>query len=139
MDTKRTWRVDAVRDGKWWVFEIPEIDAGGQAMSLAEIPDEAQGVVAMWLDVDPETVDVDVDVRGIDDARQAWSAGEAAEAAARRAQAEAAAQKRWAVVALTKEHGLSAADAGRVLGVSKQRVYQIVGTSRRRRGSEADG
>ncbi|WP_206445875.1 hypothetical protein [Agrococcus sp. KRD186] len=126
MTTKRTLRVNAYREGRWWVFEIPELDTGGQAASLAEIAGEARGGAAAWLEVDDDTIDIDVHVHGIDDALAAWAAGMAAEADARAAQAAAAAQKRSALVELTKSYGLSAADAGRAVGISKQRVYQIV-------------
>ncbi|SFS10726.1 hypothetical protein SAMN04487783_1452 [Agrococcus baldri] len=127
MIAKRTLRVDAHREGRWWVFEMPEIEAGGQAASFAELAREAQGAAAAYLDVTPDSIDVDVHVQGLDDALRTWADGEAAEARARAAQAAAAAQKRDAIVTLTQRYGLSAIDAGRVVGISKQRVYQLIG------------
>lgn len=72
---------------------------------------------------------VDVHIQVVDDALQAWTAGEEAEARAREAQAAAAVQKRNALVEL-KNNGLSATDAGRVVGISKQRVYQLLSGAR---------
>ncbi|MDR1151260.1 MAG: hypothetical protein LBK72_02070 [Bifidobacteriaceae bacterium] len=119
-------RFDVVvrRDGRWWVFEIPELGTGGQARDLAEVEYEARGVAAMWLDVPPQTVGVIVSVEGQDEALAAWAAAQRAEVEGRRAQAAAAAQ-RHGVVAALRAAGYSALDTARLLGISKQRVYQI--------------
>ena len=122
--TKRTLQVSVERDGRWWVFTIPELGTGGQAKDLAEVDYEAQGVAAMWLNVSPETIDVRVSVAGQDATLAAWHAAERAEQAARAA-ASAAAQQRRAVVRSLRQAGYSAPDTGRLLGISKQRVYQI--------------
>jgi len=124
--TVRTFEVIAERDGRWWVFEIPELGTGGQARNLSEVDFEAQGVAAMWLDVGPETVAVNVRVKGPEQAMAEWRAAAHDEEEARMAQTRAAARRR-AVVKQLREQGWTAPDAGRVLGISKQRVYQILG------------
>ncbi len=124
MTTKRTYGVTVERDGRWWVFEIPELGTGGQARTLGEVEYEAQGVAAMWLGVAPETVEVAVAVKGQDDVLAEWSAAEADEEAAREAQSRAAARRRTVVRTLRRQ-GYTAPDTGRVLGISKQRVYQL--------------
>lgn len=126
MTAKRRLDVVVQREGRWWVFTMPALDAGGQAKSLAEVPFEAQDVAAMWLDVDFDSLEVSITVAGFEDEREAWAAAEAAEAEARAAQARAAQQKRAVVAALTSARGLSAADAGKTLGISTQRVYQLL-------------
>lgn len=118
------YEITAERDGRWWVFEIPELGTGGQARTLAEVEFEARGVAAMWLDVAPETVTVSVTVTGQEGTLAEWTAAERDEDAARRAQARAA-ERRRSVVRSLRAAGWSAPDAGRVLGISKQRVYQI--------------
>lgn len=120
----RTYDVTVEREGRWWVFEIPELGTGGQARNLAEVDHEAQGVAAMWLDVSPNTVAVNVTVRGPEHALDEWAAAERDEEEARRAQARAA-ERRRAVVRELRGQDYSAPDVGRVLGISKQRVYQI--------------
>jgi len=120
----RRFDVTAMRDGRWWVFEIPELGTGGQARSLADVDYEAQGVAAMWLDVPPEEVAVDVTVDGLDTILQQWADAEAAEVEARNALGRAAAKRRE-VVASMRQNGWSVPDAGRVLGISKQRVSQL--------------
>ena len=121
--TTRHFDVTVEREGRWWVFEIPELGTGGQARSLAEVEYEAQGVAAMWLDVAPETVAVKVSVQAPAEALAEWEAADRDEAEARAAQASAAARRRAVVLQLRKD--MSAADAGAVLGISRQRVYQI--------------
>lgn len=120
----RTLEVAVEREGKWWVFDIPELGTGGQAHSLAEVDDEAQGVAAMWLDVEPESIAVDVTVHAPDFALAEWEAAERDEREARDAQARAAARRR-AVVQELRAQKYSAPDVGRVLGITKQRVYQL--------------
>lgn len=122
--TTQTFAVNVEREGRWWVFDIPELGTGGQARSLHEVPYEAQGVAAMWLDVSPETVEVNVTITGQDQVLAEWRAAEHEEEAARRAQS-AAAQHRRAVVRRLRAEGLTAPDTGQILGISKQRVYQI--------------
>lgn len=120
----KTYDVTVEREGRWWVFRIPELGTGGQAKSLAEVAYEAQGVAAMWLDVEPDTLAVAVTVAGPDAALREWAAADQDEEDARKAISAAAARRR-AVVANLRAEGWTAADAGRVLGISKQRVYAI--------------
>lgn len=120
----RTFEVVVEREGKWWVFDIPELGTGGQAHSLAEVDFEAQGVAAMWLNVETDTIAVDVTVKAPEHALSEWQAAERDEQEAREAQARAGARRR-AVVQELRAQNYSAPDVGRVLGISKQRVYQL--------------
>lgn len=124
----RSLEAVAERDGKWWVFEIPELGAGGQARDLAELEHEARGVAAMWLNTDPSEIAITVTVRGQDAVLAEWSAAERDEDSARNAQALAA-ERRRAVIRQLRAAGWSAPDTGRVLGISKQRVYQLERTA----------
>lgn len=120
----RTFEVTAERDGTWWVFEIPELGTGGQARTLAEIDHEAQGVAAMWLNTSPEAVAVAVTITGPEHALEEWAAAERDEAEARAAVASAA-ERRRAVIRELRAQRYTVPDVGRVLGISKQRVYQL--------------
>lgn len=119
-----TYRVTVEREGRWWVFDIPELGTGGQAQSLAAVEFEAHDVAAMWLGVAPETIAVTVDVTVPAEALAEWRAAEKDEEAAREAQARAAARRR-AVVQGLRAQRISAADVGQLLGITRQRVYQI--------------
>lgn len=131
MSEAKTFQVNATPEGRWWVFEIPELDTGGQATSLASVEREAVDVAALWLDIDAATVAVEVNILDVGDARAAWADSELAAASARQAQAAAAESRRRVVIDLTQRRGFSAADAGRILGVSTQRVYQLTSGSAR--------
>lgn len=121
----QTFQVSVEREGKWWVFEIPELGTGGQAHNLAEVEFEAQGVAAMWLNIDPAEVTVTVTtVKGPEHALAEWEAAERDEEQARAAQTRAA-ERRRAVVRELRAQKYSAPDVGHVLGISKQRVYQL--------------
>ena len=41
----------AVRDGRWWLVRLPELDTAGQARTVREIRAVATEVAALWLDV----------------------------------------------------------------------------------------
>ncbi len=93
----RVFGVTVEREGRWWVFAIPELGAGGQARNLSEVEYEAQGVAAMWLDVKPETVKVHVTVHVPEHAPAEWRAAERDEEEAREVEARAAARRRAVV------------------------------------------
>ncbi|MHB8187761.1 MAG: toxin-antitoxin system HicB family antitoxin [Dermatophilaceae bacterium] len=59
MTPVRIFDATATRDGKWWFIEIPELDTVGQARTAAEISE----VAALWLNLDPSDVEVNVTVR----------------------------------------------------------------------------
>jgi len=123
----RTFDVSAEREGRWWVFTIPELGTGGQTRSLAELDSEARAVAAMWLDVEPDVVAVQVAVQAPAEALAEWEAAEREDAAARAQQTTAAIRRRAVVVQLRKT--MSASDVGTVLGISRQRVYQLERTT----------
>lgn len=62
MATTNAYKVTAHLEGRWWVFEIPELGTGGKARTLKDVNQEAQCVAAMWLNVAAETVAVAVHV-----------------------------------------------------------------------------
>ncbi|MCJ0700259.1 hypothetical protein FRIG_03770 [Frigoribacterium faeni] len=125
----------AYRDtGKWWTIEIPELTqpgpngttivAIGGAVTVKSIPSEARDLAAVWLDVDPSEVDVDVTVEVPDEVRQMWEDGAAAEAAARVAVQRAAALRRQAVHEL-RQQGYTLDAAAAAFKISHQRAQQL--------------
>ncbi|MGZ0069678.1 antitoxin HicB [Microbacterium arborescens] len=94
----REFEVTVERDGKWWVFEIPELHTGGQARTLADVDGEARGVITAWLSIEDDTsFTVAVTVPGQAAILEEWAAAQRDEEAAREAQARAA-ERRRAVV-----------------------------------------
>lgn len=122
----REFEVTVERDGKWWVFEIPELHTGGQARTLADVDGEARGVITAWLSIEDDTsFTVAVTVPGQAAILEEWAAAQRDEEAAREAQARAAERRRAVVRELRVTQRFSVPDVGRVLGISKQRVYQL--------------
>lgn len=114
-------------EGAWWVFEIPALGAVGQTSKLRDVEGEARGIIIAWDEDGPAEEDVRVAVRldGEAEARRIWEESEAEEQAARVALDHAAARKREAVALLREKRNYSAADTARVLGVTRQRIYQL--------------
>ncbi|WP_331769023.1 type II toxin-antitoxin system HicB family antitoxin (plasmid) [Embleya sp. NBC_00888] len=121
--TPTVYQATAERSGVWWAVSVEDA-AGGvytQGRTLAEAADMAQDAVAAALDVSPDEVRVELSVAGTTEALhtldQARRAAEEADRTASRALADA--------VATLLDTGMSQRDAGRVLGLSHQRVSQL--------------
>jgi DNA-binding XRE family transcriptional regulator len=95
----------------------------GQAPTAAQVPAEARALAALWTE-DPD-VRVRVSYRVPETIRQAIEQAAAREQAGREALNEAATLRRQAAKQLTSK-GMTQADAAAVLGVSRQRVQQLV-------------
>lgn len=136
MSTSDVYEVIARRDGRWWTFEIPElrspspvgsgreIVAMGQARRASQVELAALEIVAMWTGEDDAQVTVRFPVPAdVEDAIR--RAGER-DAEARRAEREAVEARRYAASALVTGEHMTQEDAATVLGVSRQRVGQLV-------------
>ena len=120
----RKLEATAIRDGKWWFIQIPELDTVGQARRISEISDAAHEVAALWLNVDPSEVEVSVTVLIPDDVKSLWMVANEQESTARDAVKEAARLRREAVRMLA-DRGITQRDSARLLGLSTQRVNQL--------------
>lgn len=123
----RTYAVQVFRDSGFWILDVPELRAVGQARTLASAGDTARELVALWLDVPIDQVHVVLDYGRID--REAVEL--AAEARSEQARAEqlsrgAAKRLRQAARRLVQTDGLSRRDAATVLGVTFGRVQQLL-------------
>ncbi|GAA2754662.1 type II toxin-antitoxin system HicB family antitoxin [Actinopolymorpha rutila] len=60
----RTYRAVAVREDAWWLITVPELDdIVTQARCVDEIEYMARHLVAIWLEVDYDSIAVDIDLR----------------------------------------------------------------------------
>ena len=123
----KTYQVDVVKDEGWWIMHarIPRTIIYSQARRIDDIEFMIRDAIAGALDVDPQsfrielTFDLDSDV--LDQVSRAREASlEAAEV-----QERASRESRAAVQALRKE-GLTLKEAGYFLGVTPQRVAQLL-------------
>lgn len=125
-----TYTAVCERSGGWWAVSVPELrGVHTQARRLDQAETMVREVIALMLGVPEDSFAVVMEPRlsdGTDDAvgelRRRKSQADAAQKAAREAAVQAA-------TALVGE-GLTIRDAGRVLGVSYQRVAQLLGDRR---------
>jgi predicted RNase H-like HicB family nuclease len=120
-----TYTAVVERSGDWWAVRVREHPGVfTQVKRLEQVKAMAHDALVTFLDVDPADVDVEVveelPQAAADDVRRARQARLAASAA----QAEADDAMRTAAVRLVRS-GLTVRDAGRVLGVSPQRISQL--------------
>lgn len=121
-----TYRATATRDGRWWSVELHDLPAPmfgfTQGRDLEDAEAMARDAIATLLGVSIESVAVDLRVPTADAAmKRVNDAREAKARAARDEQAALAAAARD----LTAE-GVTQRDAARMLGLSHQRVSQIL-------------
>ena len=117
----------ATRTGEWWAIEVSDVQGGlhTQARRLDQVAATVADAVALVVDVSPETIEVTVipqlaprDAELIDAARHASQ--EAVRAS------ELASQLSRQAVAQLRSEGMTVRDVGGLLGVSPQRVSQLV-------------
>lgn len=129
-----TYTVEAERDETgWWVVTVPALPSVvTQGRNLAKVREHAREAIAVTLEVDRDVDNVDVETIGVDvrvqlpsAARALVTEAEAARAAAVAARHAAHQQTRTAARELTRL-GLSMRDTADVLGLSHQRVQQLL-------------
>ncbi len=130
MSERPTYTAVCRRSGRWWAFEVKELNGVfGQAKRLDQVADAARDVIVLMLDLDDDEADAfDIVVEPhlsaeLDNAiRDAVALREQAE----REQAAVAQATRETANRLTEEAGLPMRDVGWLLGLSHQRVAQLV-------------
>ena len=123
-----TYAVSVTREGRWWMVRVPEIDQVTQARRLSEVTKAARELIAVTLDVPMSTVGVRVRVERVGEVEDVTGRAEAirkeharADELARRAQDESKELARQ----LADAH-VPMRDIGELLGVSHQRVHQLI-------------
>ncbi len=123
---RKMYRVDATREGRWWIVSVPAIDYRTQARALGEIEEMGRDLIATMEDVEPNSFDVDLHVTIPSDIREQLDEAARLEQQARDNSAAAARDRRAAARALRDRHGLPAVDVATVLGVTRARAYQLL-------------
>jgi len=120
------YTVRARRSGAWWAIDVPELPGVfSQARRLDRVESMARDAIALFLDIDPATLEIRVETNLPSDLRRDVDAVGRLRADADRLQAESSVAMRR----LTHElmgRGLSVRDAAAILGISHQRVSQLV-------------
>lgn len=131
MSEQMAYRATVAREPGWWIVTIPELSLVTQARRLRDVQRMATDVVATWLDVDPATVNVQVD-GAVAPAAIAQQMAQAQQLLAQASEEQELANRlaRDAVYQLTHDLGLTLREAAEVLGISPQRAAQLHGRSR---------
>jgi predicted RNase H-like HicB family nuclease len=125
--TRKAYSAKAIRSGDWWAITIPELQGvHSQARRLDQAQRMAREAIALFLDIPPDSFEVAVvpvlppDVQAdVDRARSVRGAADELQREAATATARAARE-------LVKGTRLTVREAGQILGVSHQRVAQLL-------------
>lgn len=121
----RTYHTEVTRDGKFWLIRVAEIGRSTQALRYKDVPIMAGELIEIMEGPGSEDYELDIRVHFPSTVQDHLARAEVLRVEAGRKQAEAAAESRAAVRELLAE-GLSQREAGAVLGLSFQRVSQLV-------------
>lgn len=124
--TTTVYRATATRDGRWWAVEIhgfpPNYAAVTQGRDLAEAESNARKATALLLETPLSEIEIDLHVDEADEL-----VAEVEQARARRK--EAAREEQAILVRAARrlvDQGLTQRDTARLLGLSFQRVHQLL-------------
>ena len=130
-----TVRYERDEDG-WWVAVASGAPAQTQGRTIEQAQERIREALAVLLDIEPEQLDLKQDVRLPPTARKVLGAAKKATARAAGEAKRAERATRDAARTLVK-CGMSLRDAGTLLGVSRQRVHQILDAKGSRRKGAA--
>lgn len=121
----KTYQVVASRDGKFWLVHVPELDQYTQARNLSEVDVMARDLIALVLEVSPDSFQIERQVDLPDSVRHHLELADKYADDATWYQSESAKQRRFAAREL-RAGGLTVRDIGAALGVSHQRAQQLI-------------
>lgn len=121
----KTYRAFASREERFWLLSIPELDIVTQARTLDRAEATVRDVIAVWLDVPADSFAVEVEPRLDDKWMRLLRETREARSDAERASARASELLRTSVSTM-RAAGLTAREVGSLVGVSYQRVQQLL-------------
>lgn len=126
MHDVKTYTGDFHREGDVWVAEVREVpQAHTYGRTLTRAKEHLRDALALYLDVDVDDVEIRVHLSSNEAASALLETAQSARTRADDAAAQARQATSAAALALVQT-GLSMRDAGAALGVSHQRVEQLV-------------
>ena len=130
MAAVKTYQATACKDGRWWIIQIPELRATGQADSAREVARVARTMVDLCYAVDglDEEFAVEIDYELPGEVRADWDEATRQKKAAKAAETVASELARRSVRTL-REAGYTYHDMSMVLGLSPQRIHQLLASA----------
>jgi DNA-directed RNA polymerase specialized sigma24 family protein len=119
----KTYDVYVEPDGRYWIIQIPELNSATQARRFSEIDMMAKDLI--YCDIETKDFDINKHFEFSEEVQGYLTAAQRHRNEARMAKAEAAQESRKAVRKL-HESGISLRDIGKMLGISFQRVHQLL-------------
>lgn len=118
----QTYTVRAIPDGKYWALEIPELDQYTMATSVKEIRSMAQDFITVVTGEQNPQLNIQYAIPSeVEESLQL-------KAEAKRIEQEAQTKQRQAALSLHNK-GMTLRDIGTLLGISYQRVHQLLRTT----------
>ena len=130
----KSYVATASREGQWWVITVDGVGVT-QSRTLRDAPNTARGLISAMLDVDEEEIVVLVEPALDRELAEQVRVARKQVADLNRLQRDTATASREAARALVAA-GVSGADAATVLGVSPQRVSQLLASAKSARAPE---
>lgn len=120
----KTYTAEVTRSGKWWAIVVPELPGVfSQSRRLDQVEAMTRDAISLWFDEPEKTFDVVTKIAGLPaDIEKVVAL--AVTARARRDEANRAVAT--AAEYLVKKMNLPYRDAGELLGISHQRVGQLI-------------
>lgn len=125
----KTYEGTARREEGFWVVEIPELNLVTQARRLSEIERMARSIISLQQEVSGDAFDLEIDIQLPRKVQSELSRARDLRRQAAEKNREAARLSRDAVRQL-HDQGMSMREVGDALGISHQRVKQLVDGSR---------
>jgi hypothetical protein len=129
-----TYHAHVERGDRYWLVRVREVDRWTQARRLREVEEMARDLVAVMLDIDPDSFQLEVTYELPDSVRGHLAEADRLRQESDAAKSAAAGESRAAARELV-ESGMSLRDAAQLLGLSYQRVHQLVYEDRPRKAS----
>ena len=121
----KTYRAMATQEERFWLLSVPELDVVTQARTLDRAEATVRDLIAVWLDVPPGSFAVEVEPLLDDEWTKLLRETRDARTTADKASARASELLRTSVTTL-HDAGLSAREVGSLVGISYQRVQQLL-------------
>lgn len=132
MTRRKTYQVTVTRERGWWMIAIPELDRLTQAKTLDKVDTMARDLIALWVDVPPDSFDIDVHIDIPDTFRRGLDRAKELRDEAEDLREKAASEARSVARSMANDLGMTVRDIGRVMHLSFQRVQQLLDTKVKR-------